>query len=133
MATPNFQTLFNDHFLEFVSAIQSVFPTDPDILTAKNSLLAIRKANPKLLIKIWNTYIIIPYQKQIDVGDLDFFLAKDYSQDLVYAGNSSQIIDAINRLRGPVQQMNETEQKNVIKYIQNLSKLSALHFAANPL
>lgn len=133
MATPNFQTLFNDHFLEFVSAIQAVFPSDPDILTAKNSLIAIRKANPKLLIKIWNTYIIIPYQKQIDVGDLDFFLVKDYSEDLVYAGNSTQIMDAINRLRGPVQQMNETEQKNVMKYIQNLSKLSALHFAANPM
>ena len=133
MATPNFQTLFNDHFQEFVSAIQDVFPTDPDILTAKNSLIAIRKANPKLLIKIWNTYIIIPYQKQIDVGDLGFFLIKDYSNDFVNASNSTQMMDAINRLRGPVQQMNDAERKNVMKYIQNLSKLSALHFAANPM
>ncbi len=133
MATPNYQTLFNDHFQEFVSAIQTVFPTDPDVLTAKNSLIAIRKANPKLLIKIWNTYIITPYHKQIDAGDIGFFLVKDYANDLANAGNSTQIIDAVNRLRGPVQQMNETEQKNVMKYIQNLSKLSALHFATNPM
>ena len=52
MAT-NFVTVFNDHFAEFVNDIQSVFPDDVDILTAKNALLTIRKANPKLLVKIW--------------------------------------------------------------------------------
>jgi len=129
MATPNFQSLFNDHFMEFVSAIQAVFPEDVDILTAKNGLIAIRKANPKLLIKIWNTYIITPYKWQIEEGNIDFFLLKDYSTDLVNAGNSTQIMESINRLRGPVQQMNTEERKNVIKYLQNLSKLAALHFA----
>lgn len=130
MSQQNFQTLFNDHFAEFVNAIQSVFPEDPDILTAKNGLIAIRKANPKLLIKIWNTYVIAPYGSQIEEGNIDFFLKKDYSADLVNAGNSTQIMESINRLRGPVQQMNETERKNVAKYLQNLSKLAALHFAS---
>ena len=130
MSQPNFQTLFNDHFAEFVNAIQEVFPEDPDILTAKNGLIAIRKANPKLLIKIWNMYIITPYKSQIEAGNIDFFLEKDYSSDLVNAGNSTQIMESINRLRGPVQQMNENERKNVVKYLQNLSKLSALHFAS---
>ena len=41
----NLLTIFNDHFVEFISDIQSVFPEDPDILAAKNSLIAIRKAN----------------------------------------------------------------------------------------
>ncbi len=130
MSQPNFQTLFNDHFAEFVNAIQAVFPEDPDILTAKNGLIAIRKANPKLLIKIWNTYVITPYGSQIEEGNIDFFLKKDYSADLVNAGNSTQIMESINRLRGPVQQMNETERKNVAKYLQNLSKLAAFHFAS---
>ena len=131
MATPNFQTLFNDHFMEFVSAIQTVFPEDVDILTAKNGLIAIRKANPKLLIKIWDTYIIRPYKSQIEEGNIDFFLLKDYSEDLSKAGNSTQIMESINRLRGPVQQMNAEERKNVVKYLQNLSKLAALHFCNN--
>ena len=30
---------------------------DIDILTAKNSLLAVRKANPKLLVRIWLKYV----------------------------------------------------------------------------
>ena len=81
MAT-NLLTVFNDHFAEFVSDIQSVFPDDPDILTAKNSLLAIRKANPKLLVKIWIKYVYSPYKGQIDNGDINFFLTKDYASDL---------------------------------------------------
>ena len=129
MATPNFQSLFNDHFMEFVSAIQEVFPENADILTAKHGLTAIRKANPKLLIKIWNTHIITPYKSQIEEGNIDFFLLKDYSADLANAGNATQIMESINRLRGPVQDMNAEERKNVIKYLQNLSKLAALQFA----
>lgn len=129
MTTQNFQTLFNDHFVEFIGAIHDVFPDDPDILTAKNALLAIRKANPKLIVKIWNQYIIMPYKNEIERGDLAFFINKDYSNDLSYTGNSQQIMDSINRLRTPVSQMNANEQKNVIKYLQNLSKLAALHFA----
>ena len=128
MTTPNFQTIFNDHFVEFVEAVREAFPEDPDIMTAKNALLAIRKANPKLIIKIWNQYIIVPYKEEIERGDLDFFINKDYSNDLTYAGNSEQIMESINRLRQPVGQMNETEKQNVIKYLQNLSKLAGLHF-----
>ena len=54
--TTNLVTVFNDHFAEFVNDVQSVFPDDRDILTAKNALLAIRKANPRLLVKIWMKY-----------------------------------------------------------------------------
>jgi len=132
MATPNFQTLFNDHFMEFIDAVQTVFPDNVDIMSAKNSLSAIRKANPKLIVKIWNKYIIGPYQNQINEGNVEFFLLKDYSTDLVNANNQGQIMDAINRLRDPVRQMNPKEQQNVMKYLQNLSKLANLHFAANP-
>ena len=55
MSASNLQTVFNDHFVEFISDIQSVFPDDHDILVAKNSLLTIRKANPKMIVKIWNS------------------------------------------------------------------------------
>ena len=54
----NILTAFNDHFIEFVSDIQNVFPEDADILTAKNALITIRKANPKMIVKIWNAYIV---------------------------------------------------------------------------
>jgi hypothetical protein len=125
MAT-NLVTVFNEHFAEFVSDIQSVFPDDLDILTAKNSLLAIRKANPKLLVRIWVKYVYHPYKDQIDNGDINFFLTKDYATDLTRTDNSEKIMESIDRLRNPIKNMNPENQAKTMKYIQNLSKLSVM-------
>lgn len=122
----NLLTIFNDHFVEFISDIQSVFPEDPDILAAKNSLIAIRKANPKLIVKIWIKFVVTPYQEQILAGDVNFFIDKDYSSDLTKTGNSDQIMQSIDRLREPVKNMNPENQKKTMKYIQNLSKIALM-------
>ena len=92
----NILTAFNEHFVEFVTDIQNVFPENVDVLTAKNSLLAIRKANPKLIVKIWNSYIVGKYIKEIEAGDISFFIDKDYSADFSVAQNSDKIIEGIN-------------------------------------
>jgi hypothetical protein len=122
----NILTAFNDHFMEFLSDIQSVFPEDPDILTAKNALSAIRKANPKMIVKIWKTFIADKYRDQIMNGDIGFFINKDYSEDVANSNSSDKIMDSINRLREPVRNMSQENQAKTMKYIQNLTKLSAL-------
>lgn len=122
----NYLTIFNNHFNEFFDDIHNVFPDDPDILTAKNSLSAIRKANPKLLIGIWLSYIYFKYKEQIDAGDINFFLEKDYSEDLTNM-SSKKVMEAIDRLREPVKAMNPEDQQKVMKYIQNLSKLAMMY------
>ena len=124
--TTNLLPIFNDHFSEFVNDIHSVFPDDTDILTAKNALLAIRKANPKLLVRIWIKYVVAPYKDKIDVGDIKFFIDKDYSTDLVKNDNADKIMEAIDRLRNPVKQMTAENQAKTMKYIQNLSKLALM-------
>ena len=123
----NLLTSFNDHFVEFISDIQSVFPEDSDVLTAKNSLLAIRKANPKMIIKIWNTFIVAKYRSEIESGNLEFFINKDYQQDFSDTENNDKIMEAINRLRSPVKDMSKENQQKTMKYIQNLTKLSILY------
>lgn len=124
--TTNILSVFNDHFAEFVTDIQNVFPNDADILTAKNALLAIRKANPKLLVRVWITYIVTPYKQQIDAGDIEFFISKDYANDLSRNDHSEKILEAINRLRAPIRQMSPDSQAKTMKYIQNLSKLALM-------
>ncbi len=131
MSSPNFLTIFNNHFSEFLDDIQSVFPDDPDILTAKNGLTAIRKANPKLLIRIWNKYIVEPYRSEIQSGDINFFVNKDYSEDLAKSDNSDKIMESINRLREPVRMMTKENQEKTMKYLQNLSKLSTMYESTN--
>lgn len=118
--------VFNEHFVEFINDIQSVFPDDVDIVTAKNSISLIRKSNPKLLPKIWVTYIVSPYLKEIEKGDISFFLSKDYSNDLVKNDSYEKIMESIDRLRGPIKNMTKENQDKTMKYIQNLSKLALL-------
>jgi hypothetical protein len=124
--TNNLLTAFNDHFMDFIDDIQSVFPEDIDVLTAKNALTLIRKANPKMIVKIWKAYIVNKYKGEIESGNLEFFIDKDYSTDVSVAANSDKIMESINRLRDPIKNMSKDNQDKVMKYIQNLSKLSEL-------
>ena len=123
----NLLTAFNDHFVEFISDIQRVFPDDVDILTAKNALLVIRKTNPKIIVKIWAKCVVGEYKKEIEAGDIGFFINKDYAKDLVQSPSSDKITESIDRLRNPVKQMSIEDQTKVMKYIQNLTKLATLY------
>jgi hypothetical protein len=58
MASSSVLNGFNNHFMEFVEDIIRIFPNDVDIASAKNSFTLIRKANPKLIIKIWKSYVV---------------------------------------------------------------------------
>ena len=122
----NILTAFNDHFVEFVNDVHAVFPEDVDILSAKNSLLAIRKANPKMIVKIWRAFIADKYATEILSGNIEFFVNKDYSNDLSKTQNSDKIMESIDRLRNPVKNMSPENQAKTMKYIQNLTRLSAM-------
>jgi len=127
MAT-NIVRIFNDHFIEFVDDIIRIFPDDADIVTAKNCFILMRKANPKLIIRIWKTFVVDKYEKMIDDGDISFFIEKDYAEDFHDVGqHHDKIIEAINRLRNPVKLMNQEEQAMALKYLQNLKKISCLY------
>lgn len=123
----NILSKFNEHFVEFISDVQQVFPEDVDVLTAKNSLLMIKKSNPKILIQIWKAQIVDKYRTQIESGNISFFMDKDYSEDLSNNYFSSKIMEGIDRLRGPVKAMSIDNQKKTMKYIQNLTQLSILY------
>ena len=120
----NILTAFNDHFSEFLNDIQSVFPNDPDILSAKNALTMIRKANPKMIVKIWKSFIADKYRTQIELNDISFFIDKDYSSDVSTTSGSDKIMESIDRLREPIRNMAPDNQAKVMKYIQNLTKLA---------
>tara|TARA_Y100000741_G_C18240633_1_gene553553 strand:+ start:1463 stop:1852 length:390 start_codon:yes stop_codon:yes gene_type:complete len=114
---------FNDHFMEMVEDIERVFPDDTDISTVKNSFTELRKANPKMVIKVYKEQILDLYRTQIESGNIDFFIDKDYKKDVGNIQDSEYILNKINILRDPVRDMEKEDQNKVIKYIQNLSKL----------
>lgn len=127
MASPNLLTIFNNHFSEFLEDVHNIFPDDVDVLTAKNSLNMMRKMNPRLLVSIWSSLVVQPYKTQIENGDISFFIQKDYTQDFSQNENAGKIMEAIDRLRGPVSEMTPSDQQKTMKYIQNLSKLAVAY------
>jgi hypothetical protein len=116
---------FLNQFTDFVEDIQGVFPDNADIDSAKTSLFLIKKTNPRILMNAWTTYIVVPYNDQIEKGDIGFFLDKDYTRDLEYMGNA--VMQKVDTLRGPVRDMGADNQAKSMKYIQNLTKLAKLY------
>jgi hypothetical protein len=123
------QKAFNDHFDEFMNDIVSLFPEDMDIRSSRNSIKMLRKANPKLLIQIWNTYVSSKYATEIENGDIRFFVDNDYAEDIGDMENAGQIMTAIDRFRSPIKEMSPDSQEKTMKYIQNLKKLGDLYFS----
>lgn len=121
---------FNDHFMQFVQDIQLVFPDNSDIATVCLALGKLRKANPRLLIMSFKEHVVSGYRMEIEKGDINFFINNDYQNDLnnIGVGSSNQILEKIDCLRGPVRDMSQNEQAKVIKYMQNLLKLSDMYF-----
>ena len=126
MDTKKLITIFNTHFVDFITEVQNVFPEDADLLAAKTSLLLIRKNNPKMLVTMWKKYINAKYKEEIFAGSLLFFIEKDYRVDLNESENSETIAKCIDRLRGPIREMSEENQKKSMKYIINLTKMADL-------
>lgn len=127
-AKQTIQKAFNDHFAEFMQDIVNVFPDNVDVATASKSMTLLRKANPRLIIGIWNKYVSLKYAKEIDNGEIEFFTEKDYGEDTSNLENSAQVVSAINRIREPVRMMSPENQQKTMKYIQNLKKLCVMYF-----
>ena len=120
-----FQTLLSD----FLKDIVHIFPEDKSIKVAKTSIETIQKANPAIVIRTWNKYITAKYGDVIEQGNLQYFIEKDYSEDLQKLQNSSDIVKAIDMLRTPIKNMSDTNQQHTLEYLQKLCKLSAAYAA----
>ena len=118
---------FNDQLADLLTDVTNVFPDNIDIKAAQNSLGLVRKANPKMVVKIWKTYVVDKYSDAIDSNDISFFIEKDYCEDLTNTDQSNKIMASIDRLRDPIKNMNLSDQAKTMKYLQNLKKLCCLY------
>ena len=106
---------FNDHFIELIQDVIKVFPDNTDLVTLKNTFITFRKTNPKLILEVFKTYVTDKYSNEIDSNNISFFINKDYNNDLQDTGNSSIILEKINKLREPVRNMGNENQLKVLK------------------
>ena len=120
----NILKTFNNQFFAFLEDVMRVFPDNLDIATGKKSFEMIRMANASLIIKSWYSYVYSPYKESIDKGDVDYFVKKDYQNDLQSVANNSEVLRIIDSLREPIKNMDDANKAHTVKYLQILSKLS---------
>ena len=126
----NYVKIFNDHFMEFVEDIIQVFPNEVNLIAGKNSLVLIKKSNPRLILKFFQEFIYDKYKIEIINGDIDYFLNKDYMDDFKNCENVdliNKILESINKIKEPIKRMNSEEKEKVVKYMQNLIKIMDLY------
>lgn len=118
---------FNNQFTEFLEQVLEIFPGHVEITTFKNTIGTLKKANPGLLIRIWYDHICKKYMDEIEKGNIAYFLEKDYAQDIQHVSDVKGVVDAINKIRNPINEMGEKNQQTSMQYILNLSRLSKLY------
>lgn len=121
---------FNNHFFEFIDDIIGIFPENNDIKTTKTFFEMTKKGNATLLIKVWYTYVYKPYAEILDAGNLDFFINKDYSEDMSGLTNAKDILSSIDKIRNPIKEMSDANKAHSLSYLTNLNKLSNIYNTA---
>ena len=118
---------FNNQFVEFLEDIERVIPNNSDVLTAKNALLRLKKANPKLILTMWYKWVAQRFSKEIENGDYNFFINKDYKEEWEGTANEGPILEAIERMRSVVEQCDESSKNTALEYVSNLCGLSKIY------
>jgi hypothetical protein len=99
---------------------------DARFIKCKLYFETIKQTNPKMLIQLWKTHITLPYKDKIYAGDIEYFLNKDYKED-IGAKYADTIETAIQDLRKAIREMSQENIQVSLKYITNLCKLSELY------
>ena len=119
---------FNNQLSELFEDVIKIFPNDKEIYLGYTSLTTLKKMNPKLIINVWKNYILNTYNDEIDNGNIDYFLNKNYSDDLKHTEYANEILSKIEKLREPIKSLTDDNKKKTIQYVQNLTNLCRFYF-----
>ena len=115
---------FNTHLLEFMDDIVTVFPREVDLLTSRTFMQGVIKVKKRLVIQYWYKHVYLLYKEHIDNGDFDYFLNKDYNNDVA----DNDILKGIEKMRSKIKLLSDENKEKSITYVKNLSKLSNIYF-----
>ena len=119
---------FNNQLGEFCEDLVTVFPDNKDIKINKGIFDTVRKNNPRLIMQVWFSSITQPYSKEIGEGNYDFFINKDYTNDInIDKESDDKYLNLINSLRHEVNDLSVDNKEKTMKYVKNLVQLSTIY------
>ena len=107
---------FNNHLEEFADEFILLFPNEPRLESGRVILKQIIMNKPETVINLWKDKVNKKYQKDIETGDVEFWLNKDLKGGIK------------GEIQSKLKTMTEGDKVKTVKYIQNLAKLCNLHF-----
>jgi hypothetical protein len=119
---------FNSQLNELLESLIEVIPDNIELKTAYTSISTLRKANPRLVIRIWKTYVLDKYETNIIEGNLEYFLNKDYREDVKDTGNAVIVLEKINVIKNTIKTLDKDNLDKTILYLQNLTKLCKVYY-----
>jgi hypothetical protein len=118
---------FNKHFMEFVLDIERVFPTDNEIISTRKNISKSMLLMSKSIIRLFHDSFVLNYRDEIQKGDLNFFIEKDYRSSNLIPIDNENVFLKIDSLRQPIKNMSDDDKGKIIKYLQNLTYLSDIY------
>jgi len=117
---------FNNQLVLFIEDIANVLKPD-DAAEARKSSAALKltmRLSPTLAIKVWSGYAQ-QSAADIEAGDIQNFIARDYTQDL---NNRDQSwLDACEKIRKCAIYLSADNQKKTMEYVQLLTRLCKMY------
>ncbi len=115
---------FNKLFFEFLDDVISVYPECTEIRATRNALETIRMMNPTSIIRVWYDHVYCRYRSEILDSNIDFFVKKDYGDDLYTWEKNDPIFDKIEKVRSCLISMSSHSKYQAGRYILSISRLS---------
>ena len=76
---------------------------------------------------MWYKWVAQRFKKEIEEGDYNFFINKDYKEEWEGTANEGPILEAIERMRSIVKQCDESSKATALEYVSNLCGLSKIY------
>jgi hypothetical protein len=117
---------FNKLYFEFIQFIKLHLEDDHNFKTFYRKNIIMKDVNPKYFISTWNNRITKSYYEQICQRNIDFFLNKDYTNDV--KGESSMLMVYIIKFKKAYDTLEETIKTTFVNFIVNLTHMSFLYY-----
>lgn len=122
---------FNKLYFNFLDFLKKYSNGDKMFNDFYRKSYIIKQTNIKLIIKIWYDNISSLYNKEIEEGNIDFFLNKNYNLEINKIGNYNNnynINSYIDFFREQYTKLDENIIQSFIHYVQHLNRLSLNYF-----
>ena len=120
--------VFCTQLIEFMDDVLTIFPNNLDLKTGKTFIIGLTKVSKKKLVEIWKTSVVDIYEREIMNGDTEYFINKDYREDLG-EGGTDKMMSVIEDVRKLMRKTSKENKNKAIKYLQNLTKICKLYYA----